>query len=271
VGMIIKGVKTITINIEKKILKIKELDISKENDIKIKRIKSIYVLTKEFSIPEIDDISDIKTIETKTINANIKELKESTKDKEPQTRTYQKLKIDTKNKQLKIKPIEPSPIRNLRVLFEAKLHSIHKLEVKEPKTNFLPVDKVKTPLIKFENTVFKTFTKKRSPSFPTNLPVEKKPTSLLFFSERELSILKRKLAEKHKINIQLIKLTSVYNKLNVSNIQNLKYDPNTGNVYYTFKPNPSKDETMAMMVFAIRRDTKASISTMVNASDLKQA
>lgn len=268
--MMFKGVTTKKLAIKKDKAPIKNLSLAYEEDVKINTIKQMYVLTKDYAIPDIITDVDLKSFDTNQIKTNIIELKEKPYEKERYIINFEAFNIISKLKTINIKPIEEPDTKPKNVIFEAKLHFIGKLTTEEPKNSSLPIDKINQSTIKSEDTILKTYSKKRSPSFPTNLPIEKKPTNLLLFTERDLSIFKRKLADKHKVNINLLKITSVYNNLNVNNLQNLKYDAKSGNIYYTFKPKTTPDSVFAFMVFGLRRDNNTTISTMVNTSDLKQ-
>lgn len=270
IGMVFKGATIKTLPIKRVKVPTKELSLTHEETVKINDLKPMYVLTKNFTIPDINTEVDLNSQVTNQIDASIKELKESNDEKEKRILSFKNLSIPSSLKKIAIKPMQPPKIKETNVIFKSKLHSIEKLTTEEPETKALYADRFKKPAIKTEDTTLRTYTRKRSPSFPTNLPIEKKPTSLLLFSERDLSVFKRKLADKHKVNIQLIKITSVYNNLNINNIQNLKYDSRSGNIYYTFKPKTSSDNIYAFMVFGLRRDNNTSISTMVNTNDLKQ-
>jgi hypothetical protein len=134
------------------------------------------------------------------------------------------------------------------------------------------VDPIPAARVLEEIVTIKPYVNKRSEHFPTNLPIERKPISLLLFSERQLEHLKAILAEKFNIHKRKIKISCIYNKLNVRNIQTFKFDNNSKNVYFSFKPKKQlvEDNNLSYLVIGKRTDNNATLSTMVSYHEFQQ-
>lgn len=227
--------------------------ISIEQDYKceIKSVNQLYVLSKNLSIDPIYAKSILNELSIAPVKGNFHNFKEFT--------------ISNKVNETTIDPFFATLQSYTHIIFNAILKALTIKPFNEITPGYLEVKEFRKPKFVTEKLGFKTRILERSRAFPLNLPIERKQLSLLMLSEPELNFFKQKLAEKFKTNWRLIKITSLYNKLNVKNIQNIKLDPVSEKVFFTFKPDiKQSDELFAFMVSGRRRDTNEMISLMVN-------
>lgn len=131
------------------------------------------------------------------------------------------------------------------------------------------ISRISTPKM-LQNTLELPITiSKRSDAFSTNLPIEKKPCNMLSFSKNELEFFKEKLSQRANVNKRLIKINFIYDKLNLNNLQNIKFDPKNNCIYSNFKPKGelNNNNIYGYFIIGTRRDNLQSVNIMVRTAD----
>lgn len=250
--MSFKGVKTYKIKAEKQDFAVKTLNLRPKTDFEILTLKQTYVLIKEFKKDLINFEANIKELNAKMTSPieinNFKAFKLISIIKKPKFK-----KLDAVFKDIKNILFNP-PILDL------KKFTIENPEIKQISTEALTKPQILEEIIKVESII-----KQRSEIFKTTLPIEKKSVPVLNFSPKELDFFKQKLTERFEVHKNRLKIISVYDKLNMRNIQNLKIDSQTKNLYFNFKPEKemTKDPSCVYLIIGLNRKSNTSVSTMV--------
>lgn len=234
------------------------LELQPQKPVVIKDVKRIYVLTKDLMKNH------------KEITATLKEYK--FKKQIPPLKNFEPLRFIPHIINTFITPISGIFRNYSNVGFAPILKSFTDFSLPEATLSSLPIHAFDLPDSGTINLQLTTKAQKRSDIFPTNLPIEKKPLNFLLLSEGEIEFFKEKLAEKNKVKKRQIKLTSIYDKFNIKNLQNIKADQKSGNIYCNYKPkgNIVSDDNFAYLVFGYKRDDNKSLSAMVTTLEFEQ-
>lgn len=221
-------------------------------------MKPIYVLIKTLNPSEDEmevNVNDYK-FEKPEIKVSNYKLKDITS--KICSYNYQSMPINMQNYS-KLRSVATICNAKDLKLPEAKIGSLQIVPINKPKTDQVSV-KLSTKILK------------RSEVFASNLPIEKKPVSMLLYTKNDLDFFKQKLAEKMNTNKRLIKLSFIYDKLNYKNLQNVKFDAQTQRVFCNFKPKNQLVDSPenAFLIIGSRVDNNASGSMMVTNSEFEK-
>ena len=254
----LKGANTYSLKIPDEKAPCHELLFQQQQELNIRSCRAIYVLIKKIE----NELNDF--------NLNIGALTPGISNI-LQIKRFTEFNIPLKMKYMLPEGIFCTVSAFEDLLFFPRFGSAKDFTIDRPQFRPVNIDKFPLPQFIEEIISIKPIIKKRSEAFPTNLPIERKPVKLLLYNEKELDVFKKLLAEKTKVHKRIVKISSVYNKLDIKNIQNLKYDTNSKKVYFTFRPKKQQtpDKNFAYLVIGRRMDNNHSLSAMVSYSEFE--
>lgn len=255
---LLKGIKVYNLSDESAQFNTYVLPLKFEETLNIKTVNPIYVLVREFLNSQTSKDIGIHKYNIRCENFIINK--------------FDQLSILPKFCNHLIKSFIATFKKYDNLIFSPTLGSIDDLKIEIPNNHSLLIEPIKKPDFFREPVDFVFNIAKKSDTFAANLLIEKKPQNLLLFSGKELEFFKDQLAQKFNVSKNKVKLTSIYSKLIIKNLQNIKYDASSHNVYCNFKQKHQlvADNTGAYLVLGIRKDNNTSLSTLVMNSEFEQ-